>query len=1283
MVRRVFVEKRKGFDVEAKGLFEDIKNNLDISGLKDIRVINRYDIEGLDEATYINAKTTVFSEPAIDMVYDEKLPENIGVNVFATAYLPGQYDQRADSAAQCIKLINSNANPTVKFARIIEIIGRISEEEFNLIKNYCINPVDSEQVKMEKPLSLKMQMIMPGAVEIVKGFINFDYSRLLGYKNENGFAMSDEDLFFVKDYFEKQEKRDPTITELKVIDTYWSDHCRHTTFLTELKDIEIEAGIHTKCIQEAFGEYLEMRKAVYAEKESDRDITLMDLACIGAKYLKKNGLVNDLDESDEINACSIKTKAVVNGREEDWIVMFKNETHNHPTEIEPFGGAATCLGGAIRDPLSGRVYVYQAMRVTGSADPRTPVKDTIPGKLPQSKITKGAAAGYSSYGNQIGLATGQVAEIYHPGYVAKRMEVGAVIGAAPAANIRRENPQPDDVIILVGGRTGRDGCGGATGSSKEHTEESILNCGAEVQKGNPPVERNIQRLFRRNETTKLIKKCNDFGAGGISVAIGELADSLDVNLDLVLKKYEGLDGTELAISESQERMAVVVESKDADHFLALAESENLEAVTVAKVTNTGRFRMFWKGEMILDLSRDFLNTNGVKQQAKVLIKDSLNIETETETENKVNKNPLDYLDDLNCCSQKGLIEKFDSTIGAGTVIMPLGGRFQLSPSLGMIAKLPVTEGETDTATIMTYGFDPQISSMSPFHGALYAVIDSVTKQVAMGSEFGRVRLTFQEYFERLGGNPESWGLPFASLLGALKVQKELGIPAIGGKDSMSGTFMDINVPPTLISFAVSVIEAKNAVSSELKPDKSHLIYMTNARDENGVIDFNQYKRNMSKISELIKKGKILATNTIGQGGIFVSAAKMALGNKIGVALYNLNYHQLCEADYGALILQVSIKEDIEKIFEGANYKIIGDTTDGEKIDVEYVGSNQNENSSHIKNSNENSNQKHDFDKTKLSISLDEAIKRMSEPLENIFPTRTADFKENRDTKNVETFSYEKRNTRGPLVRIAKPQILIPAFPGTNCEMDSKRAFVKAGGNPFIHIIRNLSEKQLIESIDELEKRIRESQIIMIPGGFSGGDEPDGSAKFITAVFRNPKIMEAVKDLLENRDGLMLGICNGFQALIKLGLVPYGTITEANQDSPTLTYNKIGRHMSCLIQTRIASVKSPWLAGVQVGDIHTLPVSHGEGRFIGSEKLIRSLAENGQIATQYVDFDGKPSMDISFNPNYSAYAIEGITSEDGRVFGKMGHSERIGQNLYKNVPGHYDQKIFESGVNYFK
>lgn len=1266
MVRRVFVEKIKGFDVEAKGLFEDIKNNLNIDRLKDIRILNRYDVEGLEEETYSKVKTTVFSEPAIDKVYDEDLPEGFGDNVFASTYLPGQYDQRADSAAQCIKLINSNAKPLVKFARVLSLIGDISEEEFDLIKKYCINPVDSEEAKMEKPFSLNLEMAIPEDVEIVQGFIGFDNQKLMEYRANNGFAMSEEDIIFVKKYFENEEKRNPTITELKVIDTYWSDHCRHTTFQTELKNIEIEEGTYTKVIQEAFNDYLEIRKDVYGEKASVRDINLMDMACIGTKYLKKKGLVADLDESDEINACSIKTKAIIDGKEEDWIVMFKNETHNHPTEIEPFGGAATCLGGAIRDPLSGRVYVYQAMRVTGSGDPRTPVKDTIPGKLPQSKITKGAAAGYSSYGNQIGLATGQVAEIYHPGYVAKRMEVGAVIGAAPAKNIRREAPEVDDVIILVGGRTGRDGCGGATGSSKEHTEDSIRTCGAEVQKGNPPVERNIQRLFRRSELTKLIKKCNDFGAGGVSVAIGELADSLDVNLDLVLKKYEGLDGTELAISESQERMAVVVESQDANEFLKFAESENLEAVVVAKVTDSGRFRMFWREKCILDLSREFLNTNGVKQQADVWIKNKARIE---DLAVKKYDEPIDYLEDLNCCSQKGLVERFDSTIGAGTIIMPLGGKLQLSPSLGMAAKLPVIKGETNTSTLMTYGFDPQASSASPFHGAVYAVIDSVTKQVGMGSEYGKIRLTFQEYFEKLGDSRESWGKPFAALLGALKVQKELGIPAIGGKDSMSGTFMDINVPPTLVSFAVSVIEAEKVVSSELKLEESKIIYISNNKYENGLFDFSQYKANMAKISTLIHKGKILATNTICQGGVFVSIAKMAIGNEIGVNLYNLSDNELHNPDYGALILQVSSKENIEELFEGATYKLIGETTTDKIIRVD---------SSAL-------NQKSDLNAKRqvLSIEIADVIKKMTEPLEGVFSTRTSDFKKSLDTSFVESFSFEKRNTKGPLVKISRPKILIPAFPGTNCEVDSKRAFEKAGGSAEIQLIRNLNEKQLIESIDELEKKIRQSQIIMLPGGFSGGDEPDGSAKFITAVFRNPRIMEAVMDLLENRDGLMLGICNGFQALIKLGLVPYGKIVEPVKESPTLTYNKIGRHVSCLVKTRIASVKSPWLAGVNLGEIHTLPVSHGEGRFIGSEEIIRNLVKNGQIATQYVDFEGNPSMDINFNPNYSNYAIEGITSEDGRIFGKMAHSERIGENLYKNVPGDFDQKIFQSGVNYFK
>lgn len=1266
MVRRVFVEKIKGFDVEAKGLFEDINSNLNIDGLTDIRIMNRYDVEGITEEIYTNVKTTVFSEPAIDLVYDENLPAGIGGHVFATTYLPGQYDQRADSAVQCMKLINATATPIVKFARVISLGGDISQMDFQRIKNYCINPVDSEEAKMEKPDSLALEVKIPDDVEVVTGFIELNQEELDEYRMASGFAMSYEDIFFVKNYFSGEEKRNPTITELKVIDTYWSDHCRHTTFLTQLADIVIEEGPFATVIREAFQDYLEIRKEVYGDKDGDRDITLMDMACIGAKYLKKKGLITDLDESDEINACSIKTKAIVDGKEEDWIIMFKNETHNHPTEIEPFGGAATCLGGAIRDPLSGRVYVYQAMRVTGSGDPRTPVKDTLPGKLPQSKITKGAAAGYSSYGNQIGLATGQVVEIYHPGYVAKRMEVGAVIGAAPAENIRRETPVAGDVIILVGGRTGRDGCGGATGSSKEHTEDSIQTCGAEVQKGNPPVERNIQRLFRRKELTGLIKKCNDFGAGGVSVAIGELADSLDINLDLVPKKYEGLDGTELAISESQERMAVVVESQDVAKFLAFAERENLEAVAVAKVTDNGRFRMFWREECIFDLSREFLNTNGVKQQAKVLIKNdkaSKNVEPEEI------KELMDCLEDLNCCSQKGLIERFDSTIGGGTILMPLGGRLQLSPTLGMAAKLPVMKGETNTSTLMTFGFDPRLSSLSPFHGAFYAVIDSVTKQVAMGSEYGKVRLTFQEYFERLGDNPESWGLPFAALLGALKVQKELGIPAIGGKDSMSGTFMALNVPPTLVSFAVSVLEADRIVSSEFKTGESKIIYVFNDKTENGLLNFGQYRKNMTRISELIGEGKVLATNTISQGGIFAATVKMAIGNEVGATLYQVSQKELREADYGAMILQVASNENMEALFEGTNYRIIGETRGDRKIHVEATDSKQ---TSQLKPQD-----------SQVEFEISELIKRMSKPLENIFPTRTSDFKAATDTTRVETFSFEERNQRGPLVKMATPKILIPTFPGTNCEVDSKGAFEKAGGDAEILLIRNLNEKMLTESIAALEKKIRQSQIIMLPGGFSGGDEPDGSAKFITAVFRNPRIMDAVRDLLENRDGLMLGICNGFQALIKLGLLPYGKIMDPVKESPTLTYNKIGRHVSCLVRTRIASVKSPWLAGVDVGDVHTIPVSHGEGRFIGSEEIIQSLVKNGQIATQYVDFEGNPSMDTHFNPNYSTHAIEGITSEDGRIFGKMAHSERIGVNLYKNVTGDFDQKIFQSGVNYFK
>ncbi len=1268
MVKRIFVEKKKGFDVEAQGLGEDIRQNLHLEGLTNVRVLNRYHIDGIDENTYEGSKYTVFAEPAIDCVYEENMPEGLGENIFAVEFLPGQYDQRADSAAQCIKMMNAQAQPLVKFAKVIILQGNITEEQFLAVKNYCINPVDSQEASMEKPENLNMESVVPEDVAVVEGFTDLQAEELEVYRKEKGFAMSDKDILFIQNYFKNDEKRNPSITELKVIDTYWSDHCRHTTFMTKLTDIQFEEGDYAQLIEKAFDEYLAMRNEVYGERahksseEGGKDICLMDLACIGAKYLKKKGLLHDLDESEEINACSIKVKANIDGKDEDWLVMFKNETHNHPTEIEPFGGAATCLGGAIRDPLSGRVYVYQAMRVTGSADPRKPIEETLQGKMPQRKITQGAAAGYSSYGNQIGLATGQVSEIYDEDYVAKRMEIGAVIGAAPASHVRRETPLESDVIVLVGGRTGRDGCGGATGSSKEHTEDSILNCGAEVQKGNPPVERNIQRMFRRKEVATLIKRCNDFGAGGVSVAIGELADSLDVNLDLVLKKYEGLDGTELAISESQERMAVVVSKEDADQFINYAHEENLEAVAVAKVTDTGRFRMFWREKCILDLSRAFLNTNGATQEAKVFVKDNINISA---IDNENLEMVTQHLDDLNCCSQKGLIERFDSTIGASTVLMPLGGKYQLSPAAGMACKLPVTKGETTTTTLMAYGFDPQIAKLSPYHGALYAVIDSVTKIVAMGGDYQKVRLTFQEYFERMTDNPESWSKPFMALLGALKVQKELGIPAIGGKDSMSGTFMDINVPPTLVSFAVAVTDASEVVSTELKKVNSKLIYLSIKYNKDKILDFDMYRKNMTRVRELTKEGRILSANTVGRGGIFISVVKMAVGNKIGVTLEHISKKELHEQAYGSLILEVTGDTNVEEMFDGLSYKVIGHTEERQRITVQAA------------------DEKNNTDSVGFEIELDDLIMQWTKPLEGVFPVKTADFKNSMDKTEIPSIAYEAKNRVAPAIKIAKPRVLIPAFPGTNCEMDSKRAFDRAGAQADIHIMRNMTQAQLIDSIKELEQKIRQSQIIFIPGGFSGGDEPDGSAKFITAVFRNPAVKEAVTDLLENRDGLMLGICNGFQALIKLGLVPYGRIVEMDESAPTLTYNKIGRHASCLVNTRIASTKSPWLSAVEVNDIHTIAISHGEGRFIAKDDVVKTLIENGQVATQYVDFTGQPSMDITFNPNYSTLAIEGITSPDGRVFGKMGHSERIGQYVYKNVEGNKDQKIFQSGVEYFK
>lgn len=1254
MVRRIYVEKKKGFDVEAEALFNDVKENLHIDGLSGVRILNRYDMDGIDDATYEAAKYTVFAEPAIDIVYEETMPEDAGSAVFfAVEYLPGQYDQRADSAAQCIKLMNTEAEAVVKFARTIVLEGDIDGKDLEAIKKYCVNPVDSQIAAMEKPDDLAMETVPPEDVPVIDGFRTMTESALEGYRKEMGFAMSTADIAFVQQYYRDEERRDPTLTELKVIDTYWSDHCRHTTFNTTLRDVGFDDSPYGRLVAQAFAQYLDMRKEVYGAKE--KNLCLMDMACIGANYLKKYGKVNDLDESEEINACSIKVKARIDGKEEDWLVMFKNETHNHPTEIEPFGGAATCLGGAIRDPLSGRVYVYQAMRVTGAADPRRPIEETINGKLPQRKITREAAQGYSSYGNQIGLATGLVDEVYHENYVAKRMEIGAVVGAAPADHVIRKTPQKGDIIVLVGGRTGRDGCGGATGSSKEHTEESILQCGAEVQKGNPPVERNIQRLFRRKEVANLIKRCNDFGAGGVSVAIGELADGLDINLDLVPKKYEGLDGTELAISESQERMAVVIDADRAEEFIGYADEENLEATIVATVTDTNRVRMYWREKCILDISRDFLNTNGAQQFAKAFAADPKFVAQSSGDLSdilKENRTREQLLTDLNCCSRKGLTEMFDSTIGAATVLMPLGGRYQLSPAAGMAAKLPVTRGETDTATIMSYGFDPELAMRSPFHGALYAVVDSVTKIAAMGGDYRNIRLTFQEYFEKLGEEPQRWGKPMAALLGALRVQKELEIPAIGGKDSMSGTFMDIDVPPTLASFAITTIDAGEVLSTEFKYAGSHLVAVTAPIDKDGVIDFDIYRNNLLKIRELAARGKILAADAIGRGGLYMTLVRMAVGNRIGVDVKVEG--DILSPMFGSLVIEIPAGERIDRLMSGSVYTVLGSTTAGRNITV-----------------------------NGKSEDIKELTKRWQEPLEGVFPVRTPDFRDSSDDTPVEQPVYIQRNTSGPAVRIAKPRVVIPAFPGTNCEMDSARAFRKAGAEADIHIIRNQTTAQLEESIRQLEQKIRSSQIIMIPGGFSGGDEPDGSAKFITAVFRNPGISDAVSDLLENRDGLMLGICNGFQALIKLGLVPEGKIVDGTENSPTLTYNKIGRHASCLVRTGITSVKSPWLAGVNVGDVFTIPVSHGEGRFIASGDVLEKLKANGQIATQYVDFDGNPSMDIAFNPNGSVMAIEGITSPDGRVLGKMGHSERIGHNVYKNVLGDKDQKIFESGVKYFK
>ena len=1243
-IKRIYVEKKKGYDIEAGHLYDDIKENLGIEGLKGLRILYRYDIEGISEDAYEKAKKTIFSEPPVDIIHEEKFELAADEKFFGMEYLPGQYDQRADSAMQCIQIITGDDSTLINCAKVFVLKGSLSESDVDKVKNYCINPVDSREAAAEKPETLKMQLTVPEDVAIVDGFITKNNEQLYALKAELGLAMSDADIVFCQDYFKNTEKRDPSITEIRVIDTYWSDHCRHTTFSTNIEDVEFEDGKYKKIIEDTWKMYLDEREKL---GRSEKPLCLMDIAVMGMRALKAEGKLDNLDESEEINACSIVVPVDIDGEVEDWLIMFKNETHNHPTEIEPFGGAATCLGGAIRDPLSGRSYVYQAMRVTGCGDPRTSVADTLHGKLPQRKITTSAAHGYSSYGNQIGLATGMVNEIYDEGYVAKRMEIGAVIGAAKKSDVIRERPAKGDIIILTGGRTGRDGCGGATGSSKEHNEDSILTCGAEVQKGNPPTERKLQRLFRNSEVSRMIKRCNDFGAGGVSVAIGELAEGLVIDLDAVPKKYEGLDGTELAISESQERMAVVITKENAERFKELAKSENLEATVVAEVTDDRRLKMFWRGKDIVNISRDFLDTNGAKQYTKVYVSEPETEMPKADVKGSDTKEKwLNNLQQLNVACQKGLVERFDSTIGAGSVLMPFGGKNQLTPIEAMAAKVPVLRGETTTATLMSYGYNPEYSKYSPFHGAVYAVVESVAKIVAAGGKYSSCRLTFQEYFERLGTDPKRWGKPFSALLGGLYAQMKLGTASIGGKDSMSGTFKDLDVPPTLVSFAVDVTKFDNVISPEFKKTNTNIVKLITKFDENDLPDFDELTKNFDKVSELIKDKKVISAATIGFGGTAAAISKMSFGNDIGAAV---NDDDLYDTHYGSFILEVD--GDADTLFGGYNYKVIGSTKENGNITV-----------------------------NNTDISIEEAKEAWFKPLEKVFPTN---YYKPFDKKDLSVKPFNIIEKRTSSLSLAAPRVLMPVFPGTNCEYDTLRAFERAGADAKTLVISNLKNSWLEESIDKMAEMIRNSQIIMIPGGFSAGDEPEGSGKFIAAVFRNPKIKEAVTDLLQNRDGLMLGICNGFQALIKLGLVPYGEIRDMEDDSPTLTFNTIGRHISCMANTKIISNKSPWLWGTNAGDIHTVAFSHGEGRFAASEEVIKKLAENNQIATQYVDFNGDPTYDIKYNPNGSVYAIEGITSPDGRVLGKMGHSERLSNGTFKNIVGTTDQWIYKSGVNYYK
>ncbi len=1247
MVRRVFVEKKQAFAVKAKELEEEIRSYLGIQTVTGVRVLIRYDVENIGDETFEKACQTVFSEPPVDVLYREEFETAPGASVFGVEFLPGQFDQRADSAVQCVQFLNAAEKPVIRTATVYVIEGNVTAEELSAIKSFCINPVDSRETGMVKPETLVTVFEEPADVKIFDGFKDMTEADLETLYKSLNLAMTFKDFLHIQNYFKKEEHRDPSMTEIRVLDTYWSDHCRHTTFSTELKDVTFEDGYYRTPIEKTYEQYVADHKEIFKGRD-DKFICLMDLALMAMRKLKKEGKLQDQEESDEINACSIVVPVEIDGEVEEWLVNFKNETHNHPTEIEPFGGAATCLGGAIRDPLSGRTYVYQAMRVTGAADPTVPVSETLKGKLPQKKLVRGAASGYSSYGNQIGLATGYVKEIYHPNYVAKRMEIGAVMGAAPRKDVIRETSDPGDIIILLGGRTGRDGCGGATGSSKVHTEASIETCGAEVQKGNAPTERKIQRLFRRPEVTRLIRKCNDFGAGGVSVAIGELADGLVVDLDKVPKKYEGLDGTELAISESQERMAVVVDPKDVDEFMKYASEENLEAVCVAEVTEDPRLVLKWRGKEIVNISRAFLDTNGAHQETSVAV--DMPSEDERYFERKevgdIREKWLAVLKDLNVCSQKGLVEMFDGSIGAGSVLMPYGGKYQLTETQAMVAKLPVLKGKTDTVTMMSYGFDPYLSSWSPYHGAVYAVLESVARIVATGGDYSKIRFTFQEYFRRMTEDPHRWSQPFAALLGAYSAQLGFGLPSIGGKDSMSGTFNDIDVPPTLVSFAVDIASYKHIITPEFKKVGNKIVLMKLGRDEYDLPDYKEASDQYGKFFEDVKAGKIVSAYALDGNGIVPAVSKMAFGNKLGVKLeHNLDPRDAFAPGFGSIVAEVPA----DKVGElSITYTVIGEVTEK------------------------------DFSYGNVSISSDEALTAWKGTLEKVFPTVAV-----KDTTKIETPIYKADSIYVCRHKVARPKVFIPVFPGTNCEYDSTKAFERAGADVVTKVFKNLSGNDIRESVDAFEKAISDAQIIMFPGGFSAGDEPDGSAKFFATAFQNEKIKEAVMKLLNERDGLALGICNGFQALIKLGLVPGGEIVGQNPDAPTLTFNTINRHISKMVYTKVVSNKSPWLAEAELGGVYVNPASHGEGRFVAPKEWIDRLFANGQVATQYVDPEGNASMDEEWNVNGSYAAIEGITSPDGRVFGKMAHSERRDTAVAMNIYGEQDLKIFESGVKYFK